>query len=312
MSIDVSVIIAAYNIAPYIERAVASALAQEGVSLEVVIVDDRSGDETWEKAQALAAGDDRVRAFQMDENGGPGAARNRAITEAKGAWIAVLDGDDAYAPGRLAVCLKRAQEMQADIVVDNLMVCPEGGGESQPMFPPAMLAAMKRMDLAGFIAGNCAFLGGHTLGYMKPVFSAAFLRGHDLFYPEDIRIGEDYLLLAAALACGAQCVVEPSAGYCYTVRAGSISHRLTLEDVERIEAGDAAFLARYPLSGTALKAQKIRAFKLREAYGFTQMIDAIKQKNMGAALKAVINYPTAPRHLWRPVAARLSRMVGGQ
>lgn len=309
MTIDVSVIIAAYNIAPYLERAVDSALAQEGVSLEVVIVDDRSSDATWALAQKLAAGDARVRAVQMDQNGGPGAARNRAMAEAKGTWIAVLDGDDAFAPGRLAACLKMARAAKADIVVDNLTVCPEEGGAAQPMFPLAQFSKMKNLDLAGFIAGNRAFLGGHTLGYLKPVFAAAFLKAHDLSYPEDIRIGEDYLLMAAALASGAVCAVEPSAGYLYTVRSGSISHRLSLGDVERIEAGDARFLQRYPLSGAALTAQKSRAFRLSEAYGFTQLIDALKQKNMGAALRAVISYPTAVRHLWRPVGARIEQLL---
>ena len=65
-----------------------------------------------------------------------------------------------------------------------------------------------------------------------------------LRYDETLRIGEDYILLASALAKGGRCVVEPSVGYSYHVRAGSISRVLELHHVEAMLAADVDFRPR--------------------------------------------------------------------
>jgi len=306
MKPDVSVIVTAYNVERYIARAMRSALDQQGPLVEVIVVDDCSTDGTWAVISGIA--DARLKPLRLPANGGPSVARNAGIAQASGAWIAVLDGDDAFEPDRLARCLARAAA-GADIVVDNLTVLPETGGGAFPMFPPAWFSRLATLDLAGFIGGNRSFLGGYAYGYLKPVFSAEFLRRHGLSYDPDIRIGEDYLLLAEALASGAVCAVEQTAGYLYTVRAGSISQRLMPSDVARIAACDRKFLSRHALGTAALKAQKRREAGLKEAQAFTELVEAIKQRNVPALFKAVGLSPLSVRNLWRPVAARIGRLV---
>ncbi len=202
MQPEISVIMTSYNTAGYIQRAVDSALSQEGVSLELIIVDDVSPDNSWEVISALQ--DPRIKAKRQEQNGGPSVARNTAISMASGQWLVVLDSDDVFEPGRLARMLAKAKADQADIVIDNLLVYREADGASFPMFAemPATL------NLAGFIRGNQSFLGGFTLGYAKPMFSRAFLERHQLAYDPSIRIGEDYFLLASALALSARCTVD--------------------------------------------------------------------------------------------------------
>ncbi|MCB9988458.1 MAG: glycosyltransferase family 2 protein [Rhodospirillales bacterium] len=305
MSIDISVIIATYNVESYIERAIQSALTQESVDLEVIVVDDRSTDGTLAVAQAIS--DPRVKCLQLPENGGPGAARNAGIAVAGGNWIAVLDGDDAYAPGRLRRCLDRAAQAKADIVVDNLLICPETDTDPFPMFPAARLAEMKTLDLAAFIRGKLDQFSAYTLGYLKPVFAAAFLKRHDLSYPLDIRNGEDYLLLAESLACGAVCAIDPAAGYLYTARTGSVSHRLSSDDVARVLTGDERFLARHALETKAKKAQQVRTFQLRDMHAFCLMVESIKQRDFSGAMQAALRRPTAIRFFWMPVWARIKK-----
>ena len=117
-AIDISVIIAAYNVESYIERAIQSALSQEGVGLEVIVVDDCSSDETVNIVRSIK--DKRLVLVQHDVNQGPGAARNTAIEKAKGQWIAVLDGDDVF------------EEVAIDPPVDDTPETPTETSSSTP------------------------------------------------------------------------------------------------------------------------------------------------------------------------------------
>jgi succinoglycan biosynthesis protein ExoO len=302
---DISIILTAYNVERYIAAALESALAQTGVTLEVIAVDDASTDATWHILSTHA--DPRLHCIRLDHNSGPSAARNRGIAQARGRYLAVLDGDDQFLPGRLSRCLARAHAQNADIVIDNLLIHRETDSAEFPMFPGAAFAT-PFLDLATFIDSNRLFAGGYTLGYVKPLFSSAFLKSHTLSYDPSIRIGEDYQLMAEALASGARCAMEPTPGYRYTVRKGSISHRLKLEDITRMREGDARLLARYTFPADAMRAQARREACFTRAYAFTQLIDALKQKNPVAALRAIASSPGSALLLWMPIAARLKRL----
>jgi hypothetical protein len=91
----VSVVLPTFNRAPLLRLAVESVLEQTWSDLEVVIVDDGSTDDTPGLLQELSRADDRVRAFRQ-ANGGVSAARNAALAQCRGAFIAFLDSDDAW------------------------------------------------------------------------------------------------------------------------------------------------------------------------------------------------------------------------
>ncbi len=101
-----SVVIPCYNHGSYLPGAVKSVLAQQDVSFEIIVVDDGSTDNTGEAAARF--GDD-VR-YIRQENQGLSAARNTGIQAARGAFVAVLDADDAYEPEFLRTMVKRLRE----------------------------------------------------------------------------------------------------------------------------------------------------------------------------------------------------------
>lgn len=303
---DVSVVIAAYNAVDTIQRAIGSALKQDGVSVEVIVADDRSTDAT--RAAVAALGAPAVRLVALDSNKGPGGARNAGFAAARGRWIAVLDSDDTMRPDRLRRLIAAAERQEAAIAVDNLDVL-HGDGRIEPMFPTTRLAAMPHMALPAFIDSNRIFRGTHNFGYMKPIFRRAFLEDNDLSYDEGLRIGEDYLLLAAALAAGGRCAIVPEAGYLYHIREGSISRVLRLDHVEAMLAGDQRFLARFPLEGHAARAQRRRTRSLREAHAFLALVHHLKNRSLGSALRAALGDPVALRHLSMPIAARWRRLT---
>ena len=303
MPLDASIIITSYNVERYIGWTVESALAQQNVTFEIILVDDCSSDATWQLISAMD--DPRIRSFRMEHNSGPGAARNRGFAEAQGEWIVVLDGDDAMAPERVSRCIATARASQAQLVVDNVTVVREADGKEFPMFEPRAFAEMRRLGLECFIRSTFPSAGGYTLGYLKPIFSAAYLRAHQLRYRAELRIGEDYSILAEALALGAVCAVEASAGYHYTVRAGSISHRLSLESIRAMQAANQEFSARFTLDAATMNAQAKRAAWFDEQAAYAMLIAALKQRSLRNAVAAIRRKPTAVRHLWEPMAKRL-------
>lgn len=93
----VSVIMPAYNAELYISEAIKSVLTQDYPNLELIVVDDGSQDGTATVASSFGG---CVRVFQQT-NGGPSVARNFGLSVAKGDFIAFLDADDIWRPGKL-------------------------------------------------------------------------------------------------------------------------------------------------------------------------------------------------------------------
>ncbi len=304
---DVSFVIAAYNAEDTIGDAIASALAQEGVALEVLVVDDCSTDGTRDLVSRHP--DPRVRLISQAVNGGPAAARNAGFAAATGQWIAVLDADDTIHPQRLQTMITRARSADAQVVVDNIDVVPLDGGAPKPMFAREVLEKRPLMTLSEFIGSNLIFGSTFNFGYMKPIFERSFLSAHQLRFDETLRIGEDYALLAYALASGARCAVEPSAGYVYHLRHGSISRVLKPQHLQSMLAADETFLSRYRLEPDAMAAQKRRTRSIKEAASFITMVDALKARSVGGFLQTAFAHPQALKHLGMPIAVRMRRLA---
>lgn len=97
----VSVITPAYRAARFIGETIRSVQAQTYRDFEMLIVDDCSPDDTATIVESFAASDPRIRLLRQQTNGGPAAARNRALAEARGRWVAFLDSDDTWLPQKL-------------------------------------------------------------------------------------------------------------------------------------------------------------------------------------------------------------------
>jgi len=110
----ISVIVPAYNIAPWLPRSLDSLLAQSHRDLEIVVVDDGSSDEIRSVLAEYTAKHPNIRAIHK-ENGGVTSARLRGVEEATGDWIAFMDGDDYVEPQMYGRMLENALQYGADI-----------------------------------------------------------------------------------------------------------------------------------------------------------------------------------------------------
>jgi glycosyltransferase involved in cell wall biosynthesis len=99
---------------PMLKQALGSTLDQQGVRVEVIVVDECSSDETPFQLQGI--GDERVTVVRNEEPRGPAAARNAAIERARGEWIAFLDDDDILAPENFRTQLAQADSDQVALL----------------------------------------------------------------------------------------------------------------------------------------------------------------------------------------------------
>jgi len=99
---SVTVVIPCYNYARYLSDAVGSVTSQEGVDLNVVIVDDASTDNSVEVAESIVARDPRVRLVRHESNRGHVETSNEALSLATGEYVVKLDADDLLTPGSIA------------------------------------------------------------------------------------------------------------------------------------------------------------------------------------------------------------------
>jgi glycosyltransferase involved in cell wall biosynthesis len=216
--LTVSIVVPAYQAAAHVGNAVRSALAQTMNDLELLVVDDGSRDGTAVAAYAAAAGDPRLRVIRQPENRGVSAARNTALSVARGRWIALLDADDTFAEDRLQRLVAAAEAREADLLADHVLLVRDDG--AQPMFTVPARNENEPLDARQFIVLDSPT---NAIGFMKPLIRRAFLEEQKLRYPDGINAGEDFHLYVRCLLRGARLFVMKDAAYVANARTGSLS-----------------------------------------------------------------------------------------
>lgn len=312
--IEATVIIAAWNAAETLRTAVASALAQRDLAVEVIVVDDASTDTTVSVAETLMAADDRVRLVRMASNGGPAAARNAAIAKARGRWVAILDADDGMTQDRLARMVAFADARGADVVLDDVQPVD---GAGHPVAPSIAKAApgfdrSHPVSLAAYIAGNQARPGVVALGYLKPLIRRAALVDHGICYDETLRNGEDFHLVLALLAAGCTVWFLAEAGYRYTRRDGSVSAKLSTAHAIALADADRRFLERHgsELDANVVAAMKRRRRRIEDLAHVENVIANLRDRRMLRAVTTLARRPASIGRLALQIREGVSRRLG--
>lgn len=147
---DVTAVLPTRDRGRFFADALRCALGQEDVQLEVIVVDEGSTDGT--PALLEEQSDPRLRVLRNDRPCGVAAARNQAVREARGTWIAFLDDDDLWAPQWLRTALDAAQGSEPTLVYGGQIVIDEARrvtGVQLPPVPESVPASLRRYNALG-------------------------------------------------------------------------------------------------------------------------------------------------------------------
>jgi succinoglycan biosynthesis protein ExoU len=312
----VDVLIAVFNNANTVERAVRSALSNAHVNC-VIVVDDGSIDDTPSVVRSLKdETGERLVFLQLDRNEGPSVARNRGLELSDAPWIAILDGDDYFLPNRFAAMLDACEG--ADFIADDQVQVKEENADDAVPCGECLIGhqAIITLDLATFVARNLSNRKRQRkeLGFLKPIMRRSFLNLHQLRYDERLRLGEDFILYAKALAAGAVFKVVPFRTYVSVVRSGSISGSHSKRDLEQLR-DSSKDLARLPqLAISERKLIREHSDSIDARVRWLDVIDAVKMRSVTAFVPPFFvrwtTFVFLLGQLWEQVVLRSRKTLG--
>ena len=204
----VSIVMPAHNVCAFIAESIRSIQAQTYPHWELLIIDDASGDNTFEIAQRFQKMDPRIKPVKLPTNQGAGFARNIGIKASEGAYISFLDADDIWLPFKLQKQLQFMQKNNLQVTYSSYELIDE---QSESL--NLVVKALKRLSPQKILKAN-------YVGNLTGIYHAASL---GKVYCPPIRKRQDWALWIQAIrkAKGALGMEEVLAQY--RVRKNSLS-----------------------------------------------------------------------------------------
>lgn len=204
----VSIITPTYNCGKYIKETIESVLNQTYPDWEMLIVDDCSNDDTEQIVRSYLD-DDRIRYIRLENNSGAAIARNRAIKEARGRWIAFLDSDDLWMPEKLELQLDFMQSNGYAFTSTQRDVIDESSN-----YLGRWVTGPKR--ISKLLMYSYCWIGCLTVMYDRKKIG--------LIQIPDLKKNNDYAMWLLVIQ-KSDCYLLPKRLASYRVRKGSISHQ---------------------------------------------------------------------------------------
>lgn len=215
----ISIIVPVFNLENELPRCLDSILVQSCQSIEVIVVDDGSSDNSADVIRRYAKKDSRIKPV-FQKNGGVTSARLHGISKASGQWIGFVDGDDEIEPEMYERLLRNAVTYHADISHCGYQMC-FADGRIHYFHNTGLLAQQDKITaLKELLSGSRIEPGLCNKLFHKTLFRSLL---HGEAVPLDIKINEDLLMNYRLFSAAEQTVFEDWCPYHYIVRSASAS-----------------------------------------------------------------------------------------
>lgn len=211
----VSVIIPAYNAAPWIEHCIESIFSQNCEGIEIIIIDDGSTDKTLQICQLKANDNTNIRVLHK-ERGGVSSARNMGIEYASGDYLMFVDADDHLIENSLKRVIELAyNNFEADLCIFGYIRSSRNGSESLSMLKPRIYRKEERLEYLHS-------LDALTFGSMcNKLYKREFINSHNLRCDTKIIALEDIHFNLKVLESASCIVTSEKIVYYYDVNTQS-------------------------------------------------------------------------------------------
>lgn len=216
----VSVIVPVFNVAPYLDKCLASIAAQTEPRIEAIMVDDGSTDSSRDACTAYVERDGRFRLYSK-HNEGQGVARNFGLERARGRYISFVDGDDWIEPDLCSEAVALIEQTNADFLNFGLDFLTPGGIEKK------RFNRFRQQSLGGDRLVESALLDDQI--YSSPcnkLYRRQMLLDAGLRFPA-VRANEDVYFSRALALMSSSTIFTPKVYYHALIREGSTTRKMS-------------------------------------------------------------------------------------
>lgn len=304
MPATVSVVIPFYNEKNTLVRCLDSVLTQEGVDLEIMLIDDGSTDGSAAICTDYAARDDRVR-YIYQKNAGVSAARNIGLAAACGQYVQFVDADDRIPPGMTARLVAAIEDGEADMVACAVrnVVLVDGVETESHMRLPRLCGLMDAVEFVKTFTSSRSDWMHVINSACNKLFRLANIRRCALAFHAGMASWEDSLFNMEYLAvCGKVRVVD-DAWYEYLENRGAghtvLSNRYApdlADSVIRVgEAFEKAFSERIPAGQLGPRLGVLADFLIIAVVSLCRRDAPFSRRELGAKLDRLCRLPSVRR-----------------
>lgn len=216
--IKVTAIVPVHNTAKYLKRCIESLLLNE-TSVEILLIDDFSSDNSLEIANNYSKKCDKVKVISLDKNMGVSYARNLGIKNATGDYVMFCDSDDWYEPNSVDILLSYALKCNADFVMANYFLSYNN--------------KKLKVDTSSYFL-NSKITKKEAISYMTLTSCSKLIKKelffeHNIFYPTDVKRCEELTVIPVLAFYAKKAIVIKEYLYNYFQREGSASNSYNVD-----------------------------------------------------------------------------------
>ncbi len=221
MAYDVTIGIPVYNSADYLRRTLLSALSQTYSSIEFLVIDDASQDDSIWIIKELQGNHPRGKDIHMivhAANCGVSKTRNDIINVAQGKYLFFMDSDDIISDVTIELMMQNVRQYNAEIVFGSYIKIEQSGNKCIYQYPYKTF--LEKDELARFAYRKYAGIQASACNYLV---NTSLLRASNLRFV-DACYWEDYVFTFDLVTLISRAVLLPDITYSYLCRADSLSH----------------------------------------------------------------------------------------